>query len=162
MAKLTVDTAGKTFTADRNAAALCSVVQATLHYTPMYTTGATYGRHLARLGGALATSNRYLDRQCGPTHRLNIVDKPLSDWFCIISYFLCLSTQVRRLIFLHPTVLPTPNTSILYPLSDPQKHCSSFAMREIIHLQTGQCGNQIGSAFWQNISGEHGLENDGK
>ena len=21
-------------------------------------------------------------------------------------------------------------------------------MREIVHLQTGQCGNQIGAAFW--------------
>ncbi|KAI1127039.1 tubulin beta chain [Nemania abortiva] len=34
-------------------------------------------------------------------------------------------------------------------------------MREIIHLQTGQCGNQIGAAFWQDISGEHGLNGDG-
>ncbi|KAK8093884.1 Tubulin beta chain [Apiospora hydei] len=35
-------------------------------------------------------------------------------------------------------------------------------MREIVHLQTGQCGNQIGSAFWQNISAEHGLDSDGQ
>ncbi|PLB43446.1 tubulin beta subunit [Aspergillus steynii IBT 23096] len=34
-------------------------------------------------------------------------------------------------------------------------------MREIIHLQTGQCGNQVGSAFWQSISGEHGLDGSG-
>ncbi|KAI7300305.1 hypothetical protein KC315_g17242, partial [Hortaea werneckii] len=34
-------------------------------------------------------------------------------------------------------------------------------MREIVHLQTGQCGNQIGAAFWQNISGEHGLDGAG-
>ncbi|KAL8736271.1 MAG: hypothetical protein Q9166_000426 [cf. Caloplaca sp. 2 TL-2023] len=34
-------------------------------------------------------------------------------------------------------------------------------MREIVHLQTGQCGNQIGAAFWQNISGEHGLDGSG-
>ncbi|KAL4816949.1 tubulin beta-2 chain [Aspergillus spinulosporus] len=34
-------------------------------------------------------------------------------------------------------------------------------MREIVHLQTGQCGNQIGSAFWQTISGEHGLDASG-
>lgn len=25
-------------------------------------------------------------------------------------------------------------------------------MREIVHLQTGQCGNQIGAAFWYEIS----------
>ncbi|KAA8576434.1 hypothetical protein EYC84_006558 [Monilinia fructicola] len=34
-------------------------------------------------------------------------------------------------------------------------------MREIVHLQTGQCGNQIGAAFWQTISGEHGLDGSG-
>ncbi|RSL49533.1 Tubulin beta chain [Fusarium duplospermum] len=34
-------------------------------------------------------------------------------------------------------------------------------MREIIHLQTGQCGNQIGSAFWQTLHTEHGLDSDG-
>ncbi|RYP85298.1 hypothetical protein DL770_005044 [Monosporascus sp. CRB-9-2] len=35
-------------------------------------------------------------------------------------------------------------------------------MREIIHLSTGQCGNQIGSAFWETIAGEHGLDQNGK
>jgi len=34
-------------------------------------------------------------------------------------------------------------------------------MREICHLQFGQCGNQIGAAFWQTISGEHGLSVSG-
>uniref|UniRef100_A0A1I7Y6M4 Tubulin beta chain n=1 Tax=Steinernema glaseri TaxID=37863 RepID=A0A1I7Y6M4_9BILA len=34
-------------------------------------------------------------------------------------------------------------------------------MREIIHLQVGQCGNQIGSKFWEVISEEHGIEADG-
>ncbi|EJP61508.1 beta-tubulin [Beauveria bassiana ARSEF 2860] len=34
-------------------------------------------------------------------------------------------------------------------------------MREIIHVQVGQCGNQIGTAFWQTISGEHGLDSNG-
>jgi len=35
-------------------------------------------------------------------------------------------------------------------------------MREIIHLQVGQCGNQIGAKFWEVISGEHGIEPSGK
>jgi hypothetical protein len=35
------------------------------------------------------------------------------------------------------------------------------AMREIIHLQAGQCGNQIGSKFWEVISAEHGIDNTG-
>uniref|UniRef100_A0A060T354 Tubulin beta chain n=1 Tax=Blastobotrys adeninivorans TaxID=409370 RepID=A0A060T354_BLAAD len=34
-------------------------------------------------------------------------------------------------------------------------------MREIIHLSAGQCGNQIGAAFWQTISEEHGIDRDG-
>ena len=28
-------------------------------------------------------------------------------------------------------------------------------MREIVHLQTGQCGNQIGLKFWEVVSDEH-------
>jgi len=34
-------------------------------------------------------------------------------------------------------------------------------MREIVHLQTGQCGNQIGSKFWEVISAEHGIDSNG-
>ncbi|RTE78593.1 Tubulin beta chain [Fusarium euwallaceae] len=34
-------------------------------------------------------------------------------------------------------------------------------MREIVHLQVGQCGNQIGTNFWQTVSGEHGIDLDG-
>ncbi|KII64252.1 Tubulin beta-2 chain [Thelohanellus kitauei] len=34
-------------------------------------------------------------------------------------------------------------------------------MREIVHLQVGQCGNQIGTKFWETILGEHGLKCDG-
>lgn len=34
-------------------------------------------------------------------------------------------------------------------------------MREIIHLQVGQCGNQVGSKFWEVISDEHGIDPDG-
>ncbi|KAL9127288.1 MAG: hypothetical protein Q9217_003803 [Psora testacea] len=37
---------------------------------------------------------------------------------------------------------------------------TSFTKR-MVHLQTGQCGNQIGAAFWQTISGEHGLDGAG-
>ena len=34
-------------------------------------------------------------------------------------------------------------------------------MREIVHLQTGQCGNQIGTKFWETIREEHGLDEKG-
>ena len=29
-------------------------------------------------------------------------------------------------------------------------------MRELVHIQGGQCGNQIGAKFWEVISDEHG------
>ena len=35
-------------------------------------------------------------------------------------------------------------------------------MREIVHIQTGQCGNQIGSKFWETIRDEHGIDNLGQ
>jgi len=34
-------------------------------------------------------------------------------------------------------------------------------MREIVALQVGQCGNQIGSKFWEIISAEHGIDKNG-
>eukprot|EP00158_Paraphelidium_tribonemae_P007426 Partr_v1_DN28237_c2_g1_i5_m75854 putative Tubulin is the major constituent of microtubules. It binds two moles of GTP, one at an exchangeable site on the beta chain and one at a non-exchangeable site on the alpha chain (By similarity) len=34
-------------------------------------------------------------------------------------------------------------------------------MREIVHIQTGQCGNQIGAKFWEVISDEHGIDPSG-
>ncbi|XP_042883512.1 tubulin beta-2 chain [Penaeus japonicus] len=35
-------------------------------------------------------------------------------------------------------------------------------MREIVHIQTGQCGNQIGTKFWEIISDEHGIQPSGE
>jgi len=35
-------------------------------------------------------------------------------------------------------------------------------VREIIHVQVGQCGNQIGNAFWSTMGAEHKLEANGK
>ena len=29
-------------------------------------------------------------------------------------------------------------------------------MRELVHVQAGQCGNQIGAKFWEVIADEHG------
>jgi len=34
-------------------------------------------------------------------------------------------------------------------------------MREIVHLQAGQCGNQIGAKFWEVMSQEHGISKVG-
>ncbi|KAF4373066.1 hypothetical protein F8388_019248 [Cannabis sativa] len=35
-------------------------------------------------------------------------------------------------------------------------------MREILHIQGGQCGNQIGSKFWEVICNEHGVDPTGR
>lgn len=34
-------------------------------------------------------------------------------------------------------------------------------MREIVYIQAGQCGNQIGSKFWESITEEHGIDHKG-
>ena len=34
-------------------------------------------------------------------------------------------------------------------------------MRELVHIQAGQCGNQVGSKFWEVISDEHGIDPTG-
>ena len=34
-------------------------------------------------------------------------------------------------------------------------------MREIVHIQGGQCGNQIGAKFWEVVCDEHGIDNTG-
>jgi len=35
-------------------------------------------------------------------------------------------------------------------------------MREIVGIQVGQCGNQVGTQFWETICKEHGIAPDGK
>jgi len=35
-------------------------------------------------------------------------------------------------------------------------------MREIVHIQVGQCGNQIGAKFWETICAEHGIKPNGE
>ncbi|XP_070617721.1 tubulin beta-3 chain [Erythrolamprus reginae] len=44
------------------------------------------------------------------------------------------------------------------PSQQPRRRCS---MREIVHIQAGQCGNQIGAKFWEVISDEHGIDPSG-
>jgi hypothetical protein len=38
---------------------------------------------------------------------------------------------------------------------------ASTTMREIVSIQGGQCGNQIGSKFWEVVSDEHGVDPTG-
>merc|ERR1712165_436609 len=48
-------------------------------------------------------------------------------------------------------------------LTPDNTHAANAAatMREIVHMQAGQCGNQIGAKFWEIISDEHGIDPTG-
>ena len=35
-------------------------------------------------------------------------------------------------------------------------------MRDILHVQGGQCGNQIGAKFWEVVCAEHGIDSTGR
>merc|ERR1712045_221421 len=45
--------------------------------------------------------------------------------------------------------------------SSPTTTNNNNIMREIVHIQAGQCGNQIGAKFWEIISDEHGIDPTG-
>ncbi|CAN1751784.1 Tubulin beta-1 chain, partial [Linum perenne] len=45
--------------------------------------------------------------------------------------------------------------------SSPAKFCFP-TMREILHIQGGQCGNQIGAKFWEVVCAEHGIDSTGR
>jgi tubulin gamma len=49
------------------------------------------------------------------------------------------------------------------PLAPPQpRRITPRTMpRELITLQAGQCGNQIGSQFWEHLCKDHGISQDG-
>merc|ERR1712159_155736 len=42
-----------------------------------------------------------------------------------------------------------------------KKNSQNTTMRELVHIQGGQCGNQIGAKFWEVISDEHGIDPTG-
>ncbi|XP_036246429.1 tubulin beta-3 chain [Molothrus ater] len=65
-----------------------------------------------------------------------------------------------------PPALPVPLRSGAAPLPAPARSRPAplrpgRTMREIVHIQAGQCGNQIGAKFWEVISDEHGIDPSG-
>jgi hypothetical protein len=75
----------------------------------------------------------------------------------------------RKKIFLRTTVALSPSLFFLFPSlysQHPSPHPFSFfpfyTMREIVALQAGQCGNQIGAKFWEVTCDEHGIDQSGK
>ena len=77
--------------------------------------------------------------------------------------FTCMSLQSLHARHLIP--------SVSVRLEAPSKISSSLfavrylpllaAMRELVHVQGGQCGNQIGAKFWEVIADEHGIDPTG-
>ncbi|XP_039359592.1 tubulin beta-3 chain [Mauremys reevesii] len=55
-----------------------------------------------------------------------------------------------------PAPLLRPPSRLHQPQPPPRA-----SMREIVHIQAGQCGNQIGAKFWEVISDEHGIDPSG-
>ncbi|KAG6756804.1 hypothetical protein POTOM_040247 [Populus tomentosa] len=53
--------------------------------------------------------------------------------------------------------------ALLTEIEEPQRGANFGAkMREILHIQGGQCGNQIGAKFWEVICDEHGIDQTGR
>jgi hypothetical protein len=67
------------------------------------------------------------------------------------SCFPCLTTTRRSLCFSVPPALFLPNVQRLQAASS----------REILHMQAGQCGNQMGTEFWKVVCDGHGIDGDG-
>merc|ERR1712037_723989 len=59
---------------------------------------------------------------------------------------------------LQPATHQPPSSNLQSPVSSSKL---IHSMREIVHLQAGQCGNQIGAKFWEIISDEHGIDPTG-
>ncbi|KAF5369683.1 hypothetical protein D9757_014729 [Collybiopsis confluens] len=61
----------------------------------------------------------------------------------------------------NPAQIPIQYSAILRKNQNPFSllHIDDYRMREIVHLQSNQCGNQIGAKFWE-VSHEHGIEPD--
>nr|CAD1829577.1 unnamed protein product [Ananas comosus var. bracteatus] len=64
--------------------------------------------------------------------------------------------QARPLFSLGPHCPPRSPSSI------PSSRTYEVTMREILHVQGGQCGNQIGAKFWEVVCDEHGIDPTGR
>ncbi|KAJ3265587.1 gamma-tubulin [Chytriomyces hyalinus] len=66
---------------------------------------------------------------------------------------------VSAAVGLEKAILPHATVPIT---KDPSRAaCLTFNNREIITLQAGQCGNQVGMEFWSMLCNEHGINPDG-
>ncbi|KAJ3407736.1 gamma-tubulin [Chytriomyces hyalinus] len=70
---------------------------------------------------------------------------------------------VSAAVGLEKAILPVCTKHATVPITkDPSRAaCLTFNNREIITLQAGQCGNQVGMEFWSMLCNEHGINPDG-
>ncbi|KAJ8432321.1 hypothetical protein Cgig2_014308 [Carnegiea gigantea] len=78
-------------------------------------------------------------------------------------------TNKRIIVFIciSPTSLPTKANLSLSHSSNRKKEKDILAgqtkkMRDILHIQAGQWGNQIGAKFWEVVCNEHGIDDTGE
>ncbi|OQD82065.1 hypothetical protein PENANT_c023G07546 [Penicillium antarcticum] len=57
--------------------------------------------------------------------------------------------------------VPRANARYALRAATPDGFCARKMPREIITIQAGQCGNNVGSQFWQQLCQEHGISADG-
>ena len=111
---------------------------------PVYSHGMPAG-WLASIGGSnlapVNGRNRSLSDRTGLVRAVHVR-------FSLIPYEPSqpLVVQATSLVDVRLMVLTNFRFSIFRP-----NHFSTFKMREIVHVQAGQCGNQIGAKFWEII-----------
>ncbi|KAK1339662.1 hypothetical protein QTO34_018216 [Cnephaeus nilssonii] len=65
------------------------------------------------------------------------------------------------LVDLEPGTMDSVRSGPFGQIFRPDNFVFAGTMREIVHIQAGQCGNQIGAKFWEVISDEHGIDPTG-
>ncbi|KAJ3239388.1 gamma-tubulin [Chytriomyces hyalinus] len=68
---------------------------------------------------------------------------------------------VSAAVGLERAILPVPSMPRCVSPKNIASTCLTFNNREIITLQAGQCGNQVGMEFWSMLCNEHGINPDG-
>jgi len=63
----------------------------------------------------------------------------------------------NKIVVLKAQTVVVPQNEVIHTCQPKIKN----AMREIVNIQGGQCGNQIGAKFWEVNSDEHGVDPTG-
>ncbi|KAJ9506486.1 hypothetical protein QJQ45_019413 [Haematococcus lacustris] len=83
----------------------------------------------------------------------------LKTWAIVRSSQEVFSAQAR--VQHSAPILPIRRFEVPVPQQSRTQQTPQATMREIVHIQGGQCGNQIGAKFWEVVSDEHGIDPTG-